>query len=121
MSKRNQHRYQLWGWGLFIGSAIFFILASIRANDPVSLAGGTLFLVACFVFLVPLLAEVKAASSNSSRPRKYSQYRPGWSRAVNWLWRALVAPKTRPGPAHHPEQNRRHSIRSELRFFASTR
>ena len=65
MSQHAQHRYQLWGWILFIGSAIFLMASSIRADDPVSLAGGALFLVACFVFLVPLMAELRANVSNS--------------------------------------------------------
>ena len=56
MSQATQHRLHLWGWILFILSAIFFMASSIRAGDPLSLAGGALFLVACFVFLAPLLA-----------------------------------------------------------------
>jgi hypothetical protein len=121
MSQHAQHRYQLWGWILFIGSAIFFMAASIRADDPVSLIGGTLFLVACFVFLVPLLAELKNNASNSLQPRKYFQCRPDWSRVVNSLWRAPVAPRMQPGLECHAQQNPPLSIRSELRFFASTR
>jgi len=116
-----QHRYQLWGWILFIGSAGFFMAASIRADDPVSLIGGALFLVACFVFLVPLLAELKTSASSSSRPRKYFRYRPGWSRVVNSLWRAPVARWMQPAPEYQREQIQRHLVRSELRFFASTR
>jgi hypothetical protein len=121
MSQHAQHRYQLWGWILFIGSAIFFMAASIRADDPVSLIGGALFLVACFVFLIPLLAELKNNASNSLQPRKYFQYRPDWSRVVNSLWRAPVAQWKRPAPEHQRDQIQHHLIRSELRFYASTR
>ena len=121
MSVKDQHRYELWGWILFIGSALFFMLSSIRANDPVSLVGGALFLVACFIFLVPLVARIRTTSSSSSQQYKCSRYRPGWSRAVNWLWRALAAPTKPPGRGRPLAQNRRHSIRSELRFYASTR
>ena len=121
MSQQAQHRYQLWGWILFIGSAIFFMASSIRANDPVSLMGGALFLVACFVFLVPLVAELKASASSSTQQRKYFQYRPDLFRVANWLWRVPVAPRMQPVPEHHPDQSLLHSIRSELRFFASTR
>ena len=121
MSQHAQHRYQLWGWILFIGSAIFFMASSIRANDPVSLIGGTLFLLACLVFLVPLVTELKASASNSLRPRKYFQYRRDWFRVVNWLWRVPVGPRMQPGPERHPDQSLSHSIRSELRFYASTR
>ena len=80
MTQNTQLRFQLWGWILFILSAIFFMTASIRAQDPVSLIGGTLFLVACFVFLAPLLVQ---RASNSSPPRKCFQYRPNWFRAAS--------------------------------------
>lgn len=42
------------GWLLFIVSALFFILASLRAGDNLALAGSIFFLIACFAFLVPL-------------------------------------------------------------------
>ncbi len=57
MIKNVQHQFQLCGWILFVFSAIFFVISSIRAGDPISLIGGILFLVACLVFLVPLLGE----------------------------------------------------------------
>ncbi len=53
MSQTTHHRFQFWGWILFIFSALFFIASSIRADDPIGLIGGVLFLVACFVFLAP--------------------------------------------------------------------
>ena len=121
MSKNTQHRFHLWGWILFVFSAIFFMVASIRAEDPVSLIGGALFLVACFVFLAPLLAELKASASNSSRLRKYFRYLRDWFRAANSQSRAPVATWMQPAPEHQLDQIQRHSIRSELRFYASTR
>lgn len=121
MSKNTQHRFHFLGWILFVFSAIFFMVASIRAEDPVSLIGGTLFLIACFVFLVPLLPELTATASNSSRLRKYFQYLRGWFRAVNSQSRAPGATWMRPVPEHQLDQIQRHSIRSELRFYASTR
>ena len=121
MSHHAQHRYQLWGWILFIGSAIFFMASSIRADDPVSLMGGTLFLLACFVFLVPLVAELKAGASNSSQPRRYFRYLQDWFRAVNSRSRAPGARWKLPAPERQPDQIQPHSVRSELRFFASTR
>ena len=48
-------RFQLTGWTLFIFSALFFIATSVRAGDMLGLLGGLLFLLACFVFLVPLV------------------------------------------------------------------
>ena len=126
MSQHTQHRFQLWGWILFIGSAIFFMITSIRSGDLLGLVGGTLFLVACFVFLAPLLAQRaaeagEADASNSSPPSKCSRYRQDWFRAVNSRLRESAATMTPQAPAHLQDQNRRHSIRSELRFFASIR
>ncbi|MDB9314929.1 hypothetical protein PN462_17580 [Spirulina sp. CS-785/01] len=43
------------GWSLFILSALFYIAASVRNGDSLGLMGGIFFLVACFVFLLPLL------------------------------------------------------------------
>ena len=48
-------RFQLTGWTLFIFSALFFIATSLRAGDMLGLLGGLLFLVACIVFLLPLV------------------------------------------------------------------
>jgi len=126
MTQSNQCRFQLWGWILFIASAIFFMAASIRAGDPLSLIGGALFLLACFVFLVPLLAQLavvddEAEVNSLSPPHKYFRYRPGWFRAVNWQLREPGATSMPPVRAHQTDQNRHHLIRSELRFFASTR
>ena len=132
MSQTTQHRFHLWGWILFIASAIFFMIASINAGDPISLIGGALFLFACFVFLAPLLAqlavvddeaeaEAEAEVSSLSPPSKYSRYRPDWFRAVNLQSHEPGATSMPPVQAHLTDQNRHHSIRSELRFFASTR
>jgi hypothetical protein len=52
--------FQLCGWLLFICSALFFIISSIRAGDILSLAGGILFLIACFVFLVPVISAIQS-------------------------------------------------------------
>ena len=50
-SPQKGKRYELWGWILFVISALFFIVSSIRAGDIVSLLGGVFFLLACVVFL----------------------------------------------------------------------
>jgi hypothetical protein len=126
MAQTTQYRFQLWGWILFIASAIFFMAASIRAGDPLSLIGGTLFLLACFIFLAPLLAQLavvdeEAEVSSLSPPSKYSRYLPDWFRAVNLQSHEPGATSIAPVRAHQPDQNRHHLIRSELRFFASTR
>ncbi len=121
MSQSLSHRFQLWGWVIFIFSALFFIASSYRAGDPLSLLGGVLFLLACFVFLVPLVAEIAPTSSNLSRLRKYFRYPRDWFRAAHCLSRVPAAPTIWPAPEHLQAQNRRQQVRSELRFFASTR
>ena len=65
MSQQKQNRMQLIGWVLFVFSALFFIASSLRAGDLVSLAGGLLFLVACFAFLLPLLSSWTAADASN--------------------------------------------------------
>ena len=120
MSREHRHHWQLWGWILFIVSALFFIATSLSAGDPLGLLGGVFFLVACFVFLVPLAAEA-GWLSNLSRLRRYFRYPRGWFRAANFLWRAPAAPTIAPAPAHLADQIRRQQVRSALRFYASIR
>ena len=50
---KEEQKYQLLGWVLFVLSAVFFIASSVRSGDMLGLAGALLFFVACFVFLVP--------------------------------------------------------------------
>ncbi len=38
-------------------SALFFVLAALRDGDPLALLGSLFFLVACVVFVMPLLAK----------------------------------------------------------------
>lgn len=42
---------EFWGWLLFVASALFFIIASIRSGDFAGLLGGVFFFVACVMFL----------------------------------------------------------------------
>ncbi len=53
MSKGPQRgrRFELWGWLLFVISALFFIVSSVRTGDMIGLLGGVFFLLACAVFL----------------------------------------------------------------------
>ena len=61
MDPRKEHRITLFGWVLFVISALFFIAASLRAGDMLGLAGALFFLVACFVFLLPYALRAHAA------------------------------------------------------------
>ena len=48
-------RYQLWGWILFIICAGFFMASSIKNQDTLGLVASIIFLIACVVFIIPLL------------------------------------------------------------------
>ncbi len=120
MSREHQHHWQLWGWILFIVSALFFIATSLRAGDPLGLLGGLFFLVACFVFLVPLAAEA-GWLSNLSRLRKYSRYPRDWFRAESSLSPAPVVPTTGPAPERLRDRSPRRQARSARRCYASGR
>ncbi len=50
-SPQKHKRYELWGWALFVISAMFFIVSSIRTGDMVGLLGGVFFFLACLAFL----------------------------------------------------------------------
>jgi flagellar biosynthesis protein FliQ len=66
--KKNQEnqigrgtKYQLAGWILFIICAIFFIASSVKNHDTLTFIGGIIFLIACIVFLIPLVMSNKKA------------------------------------------------------------
>ena len=58
-SQKNQIgqeiKYQLAGWILFVICAIFFIASGLKNHDFLAFIGGVIFLIACIVFLVPLV------------------------------------------------------------------
>ena len=51
----GETRFHLWGWLLFVVCAGFFIASSIESDDMLSLIGSVIFLMACVVFIVPLV------------------------------------------------------------------
>ena len=57
MDEGRRRRFNLWGWALFMVSALFFVLTALRHGDPLGLLGGLFFFVACVVFIIPLLAD----------------------------------------------------------------
>jgi len=54
MSERDT-KFQLWGWGLFTVSALLYTVSAIRSGDVLALLGSLAFLIACIVFMVPLI------------------------------------------------------------------
>ncbi|MCA8928091.1 MAG: hypothetical protein KDC18_08465 [Alphaproteobacteria bacterium] len=53
MRERTAWCWSFTGWLLFVASAIFFIVASARSGDIISLIACILFFVACIAFMVP--------------------------------------------------------------------
>lgn len=56
---KRELNFQLWGWLLFVVCAILFIAASIKNQDALTLMGSLFFLIACVIFLIPLVRGVK--------------------------------------------------------------
>lgn len=48
-------KIQLIGWFLFIICALLFMVASLKNQDVLTFAGSLIFLVACIIFLIPLI------------------------------------------------------------------
>ena len=61
---RQEVKYQLVGWILFIICAIFFVASGLKNHDILTLIGGVIFLIACIVFLIPLVRSNKKAENN---------------------------------------------------------
>ncbi len=50
-----EKRYQLIGWLLFLVCALFFVMDSLLNGTALGVAAGVTFLIACFIFLTPLV------------------------------------------------------------------
>ena len=61
---RREIKYQLSGWILFIICAIFFVASGLKNHDILTFIGGVIFLIACIVFLIPLVRSNKKAENN---------------------------------------------------------
>jgi len=55
--QKREQKYNLWGWLLFIISALGFLASSLKNRDPLALVASLFFLVACIVFLIPLVTK----------------------------------------------------------------
>ncbi len=56
-STERNLKFELWGWILFILCAGFFIASGIKNQDLFSLIGSIIFLIACLVFIIPLMTK----------------------------------------------------------------
>ncbi len=55
---------QLIGWVLFIICSFFYLISGMRTEDQLIIWGSVLFLTACLVFMVPLVAQFLFTSNN---------------------------------------------------------
>lgn len=55
--KSRETRFQICGWLLFIVCAVLFLASATRNHDVPYMAGSAVFLIACIVFLIPLLTR----------------------------------------------------------------
>jgi hypothetical protein len=58
-ANRRDVRFQIWGWVLFILCALLFLASSLVNRDLLATAGSLVFLLACGVFLYPLITRHK--------------------------------------------------------------
>jgi len=59
MNPKQDLKHHFWGGILFIICAVFFIASSIKNGDVLSLAGSIIFLIACGVFIIPIVKKEK--------------------------------------------------------------
>jgi predicted membrane channel-forming protein YqfA (hemolysin III family) len=52
-------KYHLAGWIVFIVCAGFFLASSVKNHDMLTFIGSLLFLIACVIFLIPLVDSCK--------------------------------------------------------------
>jgi hypothetical protein len=63
-SKRRERKFHLWGWFLFLVCAGFFIAGSLQYGNIASLIGSAIFLIACVVFLIPIITSTEKNKNN---------------------------------------------------------
>ena len=67
IKRKRKDRYALAGWLLFILCAVFYLASSLKNHDPLAVIGSGLFLIACLVFMVPLVRPDKEAVGKAER------------------------------------------------------
>ena len=59
MKEATESKVNLVGWILFVISALWFIVSSVRSGDTIYLLGSIFFLLGCVVFLIPYAARLR--------------------------------------------------------------
>ncbi len=57
-------KFRVWGWIFFVVSAVLYAASSFRSGDVLGLVASVLFLVGCVVFMIPLMAEIRAINAD---------------------------------------------------------
>ena len=55
--KNREKKLNLWGWILFVVCAGFFIASAVESGSTLGIIGSIIFLVACLVFIAPLVSR----------------------------------------------------------------
>ncbi len=63
MKAATEWKVNFVGWILFVISALWFIVASLRSGETVYLLGSIFFLLGCVVFLIPYAARLRRSGS----------------------------------------------------------
>jgi len=64
---KQEMKYHLAGWILFVICAIFFIVSSLKNHDNLAFIGSIIFLIACVFFLIPLFTSYKNMGDDTLR------------------------------------------------------
>lgn len=59
-------KYHIVGWVLFVLCAIFFLGSSIKNRDTLTFIGSILFLMACIVFIIPLVRKKESGDNTKA-------------------------------------------------------
>lgn len=54
-NKTTEGRFQLIGWLVFVVCSFFFIASGVVGGSLLGIIGSVLFLLACIIFLIPLV------------------------------------------------------------------
>lgn len=57
--REQSFRHQITGWVLFVLGALFFIASSVKNRDLLTFIGSVIFLVACVIFLIPIVRKIR--------------------------------------------------------------
>ena len=63
-------KFNLLGWILFLVCAVLFVASSIKNHDIIALTASIVFLIACVVFMIPLLRMIADGKTKQTFERE---------------------------------------------------